>query len=304
MIFRFFNLILFRFFIAKLVEKRTSIYTVNGQTRSRTECIPHNQKSIMFRRRVDLLNCKATLHPGIYVYPFKFKLDENLPGSFSINKGDTFGKIVYKLKAEVMRPGRFQANIKHTQYVQLSTRLSRPIQSIQTSSEANVTRLCCIDMGSVSLSVILDKNAYSPGDVANLTIAIDNSASDVTLKHVAFKLVNRVNMRANTYSQSFRDSACNNQAPSVPKGDTAHIQFSLNLPYHLTPTTVSSLINSFYEFEVVLSIPCSADVIMRLPVTIFAPAPIDYISTVQYPTDRPPQYQQAIEIKPEMFKIY
>ena len=258
----------------------------------------------MFRRRVDLLNFKATLNPGIYVYPFKFKLDDNLPGSFRIKNGDSFGQIVYKLKAEVTRPGMFQANVKHTQFIQLSTRLSRPIQSIQASKGANVTKLWCIDMGNVALSVILDKNAYSPGDVANLVISIDNTASDVTLKHVSFKLANNVNMRANNFSRSFRDSACKNQAPSIPKGDTAHIQFNLDLPHTLTPTTVSSLINSYYEFEVILSVPCSADVIMRLPVTIFAPDPVDYIPIVQYPTDRPPQYQKSIEIRPEMFKFY
>lgn len=286
------------------MEKRTVSYTVNGQTQTRTETIPHRQKRIIFRRQFDLLNYKATLYPGMYVYPFKFKLDENLPGSFSMTKGDAFGQIIYKLKAEVMRPGMFQANVKHTQIVPLSTRLSRPIQTIQTSREANVTKLCCIDMGTVSFSAILDKNAYSPGDVANLVLSIDNTASDVTLKHVSFKLANHVSMRANNYSQSFRDSACKNQAPSIPKGDTAHIQFNLNLPYHLTPTTVGTLINSYYEFEVVLSVPCSKDVIMRLPVTIFAPPPLDYIPTVQYSSDRPPQYQQTIEIQPEMFKIY
>lgn len=258
----------------------------------------------MFRRRVDLINCKAILNPGIYVYPFKFKLDDNLPGSFRMCHDNSFGQIVYKLKAEVMRPGMFQANIKHTQFIQLSTRLSKPIRSIQMSKEANVTKLCCIDMGNVALSAFLDKNAYAPGDVAELVISIDNTASDVTLKHVSFKLANNVRMRAGTYSQSVRNSTCKNQAPSIPKGDTAHIQISLNLPNNLTPTASGSLINSYYEFEVVLNVPCGTNIIMKLPVTIFAPDPVDYIPIVQYPDDKPPQYQQSIEIRPDMFKIY
>lgn len=287
-----------------MVEKRTVSYTVNGQTHTRTERIPHNQKKVMFRRRVDLLNFKATLNPGMYVYPFKFKLDDHLPGSFNLTRGDAFGQIVYKLKAEVLRPGMFNANIKHTQVVQLSTRLNHPIHKVQATQGANVTKLCCIDMGDVTLSAILDKNAYSPGEVANLVISIDNTASDVTLKHVSFKLANHVTMRANSYAESSRDSACKNQAPGIPKGDTAHIQFSLNLPNILIPATAGSLISSYYEFEVVLSVPCSKDIIMSLPVTIFAPVPVDYIPTIQYPADRPPQYQESVEIRPDMFKVY
>lgn len=286
------------------MEHRTVTYRVGNQTITRVENIYHNQKKHLFRRRVNLVNFKTTLNPGIYVYPFKFKLDENLPGSFVLRSGNSFGQIVYKLKAEILRPGMFQANIKHTQTVQLSTRLSHSIQKVQLSREANVTRLCCIDMGSVSLSAILDKNAYSPSDTAKLIISIDNTASDVTLKHVSFKLVNRVYMRAMSYSQSFSHSACKNQAPGTPKGDTAYIEFSLNLPHDLYPTTVGALINSYYEFEVVLSVPCSKDVIINLPVTIFALPPVDYIPTVEYPTDKPPQYQDAVDIKPEMFKIY
>lgn len=244
------------------------------------------------------------MNPGIYVYPFKFKLDENIPGSFSMHQGDAFGQIVYKVKAEVMRPGMFTANIKHTQCIQVVSNFQRNIQKVQAMKDAKVTKLCCIDMGNLSCSAILDKNAYSPGDVANLIISIDNTASDVTLKHVSFKLVNRVNMRAKSYSQSFRTINCKNRAPSIPKGETAHINFALNLPPVLTPTTIGALISSYYEFDVVMSVPCSKDIVLSLPVTIFAPVPKDYIPDVQYPNERPPHYQDVVDIKPEMFQFY
>ena len=258
----------------------------------------------MFRRRADLVNFKATMNPGIYVYPFRFQLDDNIPGSFVCSQTDFNGVIVYKLKAEVMRPGMFQTNIKNTQIVQVNTHLKHQISKVQMSKDANVTRLCCIDMGEVSLSAILDKNAYSPGETANLIISIDNTASDVTLKHVSFKLSNQVTMRANLYVKSFKESACKNQAPSIPKGDTAHISFALSIPPNLNPTTQGVLISSYYEMEIVLSVPCSKDVVIALPVTLFAPPPVDYIDQIQYPSERPPQYQQPIEINPNMFKIY
>lgn len=251
-----------------------------------------------------LINFKATLHPGMYVYPFRFKLDDNIPGSFAISKYNATGRIVYKLKAEVLRPGMFKANVKHTQLLQVSTRLRHPISQIQMAKEANVTKFCCIDMGEVSCSAILDKNAYVPGEVANLVISIDNTASDVTLKHISFKLANHLTMRAKSYSKTFKDNACKNQAPSIPKGDTAHITFSLKLPHNLSPTTHGLLINSYYEMEIVLSVPCSTDIVIALPVTIFAAPPADFIDQVQYPSDRPPQYQETVEIDPNMFNIY
>lgn len=288
----------------QLVETRTVTYTVNGQTHSRTERIPHFEKRVIFRRRVDLHNYKATLNPGIYVFPFKFRLDGNIPGSFYLNQGDSLGKIVYKLKAEVMRPGIFQANVKHTQILPVSTRFESPISKVQACREANVTRLCCIDMGNVTLSAILDKNAYTAGEVANLVIAIDNTASDVSLKHIAFQMINNVRMKSGSYSKTLTNNECTNQAPGIPKGETAHITFALNLPKNLTPTTVGYLIQSHYVLEVVMSVPCSVDVVISLPITIFAQDPDNFFAKVEYPAERPPMYQSPVEIKNDMFKVY
>lgn len=288
----------------KLVETRTTSYTVNGQTRTRTERIPHSQKRVIFRRRVDLHNYKATLNPGMYVYPFRFRLDDNIPGTFSISQGDASGSIVYKLKAEVVRPGMFNANIKHTQMLHVSTRFDRPIQKVQVSQSANVTKLCCIDMGEVTCSAILDKSAYTAGEVAHLVIAIDNTASDVTLKHISFKLTNNVKMTAGNYSETLRISNCKNQAPGIPKGETAHITFTLNLPQFLNPTTEGFLIHSLYFMEVVMSVPCSTDVVLSCPVTIFAKDPDNYIPKVEYPSDMPPMYEASVEIQNDMFKVY
>ncbi len=287
-----------------IVELRTRRITIKGVTTTTIERIPHHEKRIIFRRRFGLVNFKATLNPGVYVYPFRFRLDEQIPGSFYMSNGDAMGRIMYKLKAEVTRPGMFKANVKHTQMVQISNRLLQPITKIQMIRESNVTRCSCIDMGEISCAAILDKNAYTPGEVANLIISIDNTASDVTLKHVSFKLANHGSMRARYYTQTFWNSECKNQAPSIPKGDTAHINFSLNIPNDLTPTTHGILINSYYEMEVVLSVPCSTDLMISLPVTIFAVPPQDYITQVQYPPERPPQYQNAIEINESMFNIY
>ena len=288
----------------KLLERRTVTYTVNGKTQSRTETIPHYEKKVIFRRRVDLHSYKTTLQPGMYVFPFKFRLDDNIPGSFNLSRGDAFGQIVYKLKAEVVLPGMFQFNIKHTQILPVSTLFDSPIQRIQSCQESNVTRLCCIDMGVVTCSAILDKNAYTAGEVANLVISIDNTASDVTLDHVAFKLTNNICMKASGHRQTLSISDCKNQAPGIPEGETAHITFTLNLPKILTPTTIGHLIHSNYLFEVVLSVPCSGDVVLRLPITIFAQDPENYIAKVEYPTDRPPMYESAVDIKEDMFKVY
>ena len=288
----------------KLVETRTTSYTVNGQTRTRVDRIPHFEKRIIFRRCVNLHDYKATLNPGIYVYPFKFRLDDRIPGSFSVSHGDASGCIVYKLKAEVVRPGMFQANIKHTQIIPVSTRFDLPIEKIQACKEDNVTRLCCIDMGQLTCSAILDKNAYTAGEVARLIIAIDNTASDVTLDHIAFKLTNSVFIKASSYSETLRITECKNQAPRIPKGETAHISFTLNLPKILNPTTDGYLIRSYYYFEVVMSVPCSKDVVLNLPVTVFARDPDNFIAAVEYPSDRPPKYEASVEISNDMFKVY
>ena len=152
----------------KLVETRTTSYTVNGQTRTRTERFLIRRR-VIFRRRVDLHNYKATLNPGMYVYPFRFRLDDNIPGTFSISQGDASGSIVYKLKAEVVRPGMFNINIKHTQMLHVSTRFDRPIQKVQVSQSANVTKLLLHRYGEVKPFGNLDKSAYTAGEVGTFS---------------------------------------------------------------------------------------------------------------------------------------
>lgn len=286
------------------METKTVSYTVNGQTKTRTETRYHNDKAVIIRRVVNLIGQKVTLVPGMYVYPFKFKLDDNVPGSISYGSGSNSGKIVYKVKTEVVRPGIFISNIKHTQIIQVCERVSGPITSLQAMKEANVSRFCCVDMGELVCSAILDKSAYSPGEEAKLVIAVDNTASDITLKHVSFKLVNKIHLRARSYTQDFRVSTCKNRAPGIPKGDTAHIDFTLKIPSNLDPSTSGTLVRSNYDFEVVFSVPWGSDIVVNLPVKIFAPVPTNYIENMEYPSDVPPQYQETVDIQPEMFQKY
>lgn len=295
---------MFCLFVAKLVEQRSRTTTINGQTQTVTYSVPHYSKKHLFRLHVDLLRARGVLNPGIYVYPFSFKLQERLPGSFNFKRGDASAKIIYKLKAEVMRPGMFQSNVKNTTIVPIISKLTRTIQKVQAVKEATVTRLCCIDVGDIKCSAILDKNAYSPGEVAHLIVSLDNTASDVSLKHVSFKLANSIRIFAGSYSQAFKETVCKNQAPGIPKGDTAHIDITVDLPRVVSSTTASSLISSLHSFDVVMSVPCSTDITLSLPVTIFEVIPSDYVANVEYPADKPPHYQSTMEIQPEMFKIY
>lgn len=305
-----------RFTLAALIKRETRSTTVNGTTTTYTVTIPKNQKRAIFRKKVVLHAYKAILNPGRYVFPFKFTLDSHIPGSYYVHHGESKGSIAYKLKAEVAIPGMFKANIKHTQFIHVGALLYHPIKVIQTQKDANVTYMCCFDMGQVTCSAIIDKNAYVPGETATLTLYIDNTTSDVNLKHVSFKLLNNINLTALDYSESFQTVACENKIPSIPKGETAHVVFPLTFPHSLSPSTSGYLIRSTYEFAINLSIPCSSDVTLNLPVTVYNAASLPVqpsiasanssftMPNMASPGGPPPQYENPFDIKADMFKNY
>lgn len=215
------------------------------------------------------------MNPGIYVYPFSFRLQSQLPGSFSIEKPDFSGQITYKVKAEAVRPGMFASNLKSLQFINVINPHTGPLYKVQKSRELNVTKCCCIDMGTVEVSAIVDKNAFHPGQVVKVIAAVDNTSSDVSLQNVSYSLQNQVFLKTADYIQERTSVISSNEAPKIKKGDTAYIEFSFALPYVMNPSMNSNIVNSFYILKVILSVPYSSNLEVELPIRIYDLLPVD-----------------------------
>lgn len=120
-----------------------------------------------------VLNFKVPVHTwpqssvpcGQYLIPFSFLLPANLPGSFYDTISEGFGKITYKLKAEMVA---VEATIEcdYTLYVRESI---ADMKRIVKNVNCPVKTWWCLDQGTTQLKSFVDKNAYHPGEIAKVT---------------------------------------------------------------------------------------------------------------------------------------
>jgi hypothetical protein len=222
---------------------------------------------------------------GNFVFPFEFTLDTGIPGSFHLKAaGGVEGSVVYRVSCEVVTSGLiFDDSLRHAQEFCVKEPMRALPNRTETTKESDVTFLCCINKGRVGMSATVDKNAAFPGERINLHLVVNNSQSQVDLRRLGFNVNRQVTFRAK--GQTWRDSSeiISNQSPEVLRGTMADRHIDVVLPGTCLPTTHASLITCGYELEVELVVPWSPNVRIRQPLTVYAPAPAEYVAVVTYP---------------------
>lgn len=236
-----------------------------------------------YSRTFCLYSYKSTLGNGNFVFPFEFILDANLPGTFYLKDGKAKGEVVYKVEAEVVVPGFFTSNLRHEQEIVIKEPLKQMLAGSETFKETDVTFLCCINKGRVTMSANVDKNAAAPGEAINLHIVVDNTRSQVDLKEVRFHVKREIKFRANGESWSDHSTIITSTSPQVLQGMNADRWIAVRIPNGTMPSTTSSLIKCAYYLTVELAVPWSPNVRINLPLQVFASTPMEYVAVVQYP---------------------
>lgn len=65
-----------------------------------------------------------------------------------------------------------------------------PIKNDHQIMEAHVTSCCCIDQGTTCIECFFEKNAYTPGEDANMYCKVDNTQGKSAVQSVDVSLVN------------------------------------------------------------------------------------------------------------------
>lgn len=233
--------------------------------------VRRHEIEVFMKRKYCIHNYKCTLPTGNFVFPFEFQLEHRLPGTFTFKDQGNQGSIRFKIKAEVTIPGFFKSNIRHSQNILICQPLDSVLMSFNSYKESNVTFLCCIPKGKVTVAANIDRNAYGPGDLVNVRLIVDNSASKVDLDGCDLKLIQNVNLNAEGRNRFVSKMIAETKSAHVKKGDNADRIIQLVIPKNAGPSTNGNLIQCSYDLQVSMVVPWSLDVNLKQPVQIFAP---------------------------------
>lgn len=227
------------------------------------------------KRKYTVHSYQCTLAAGNFQFPFQFLLDSKLPGTFELARGSSNShgqykpiraNVHYEVEAEIAVPGMFNPNLRHSQEILLYQPLDRALVGSETFKEANVTFLCCISKGTVSLAANIDRNAYAPGETVQLRLIVDNSQSQVNLEAASLKLQRSLTLRAQDKTMQETVTVVKSTSPPIAIGERCDRQITLQLPLRTEPSTNGHLVDCKYELVVQLKVPWSPDVTVRTPV--------------------------------------
>lgn len=250
-------------------------YGPNGTVNRTTVSVQNHtsETNTIYGREYVLYACHSTLAPGVYGFSFKFKLKQNLPGSFWYNKtgnDESQAEVDYQLKAEIFVPGSTEPKFSLSHQFVVVQPLEGEVMSSETYQEANVSFLYCIPRGQVSLSAAVDKNVYCPGESIMLSLIVDNSKSTVNLPRFSLKLQRVVSLCSQGKTNYKVTTVVKSSIEGVPKGERAERLMAVNLPKETEPSTNGLLVKCYYELLVELQVPWSPNVTTKTPVQVYA----------------------------------
>jgi hypothetical protein len=279
----------------------------NKTTKTVYETKRASQRNTFFKRRYVLFTMRSTLVGGNFSFPFQFTLDANLPGTFYTGSRHSMtyaASVHFEVGAEVVVPGIFESNIRHSQDILICQPLSRALMQADCYKESKVTFLCCIPKGNVSLAATIDKNAYGPGDVVQVGLIVDNSGSQVDLENFSLRLDRTLELSA--HGKSFYDSTTivKSKCAGVQAGQRAERQMGIQLPMDTEPSTRANLVRCSYNVVVELHVPWSPNVRVSTPVQVFAPVRSTYSVHVQMPPGWAPTVMPMVDLQNLQYQTY
>ncbi len=210
--------------------------------------------------------------PGRYVYPFVFQLPVNIPPSFAKRAGNDEADILYHIKAYVDIP--YGRDAVDRQWFTVVKPL--PVQQwiARAPAEVNqawhVTLCCCIDKGTVTGRIYMDRTLIAI-DRDNLTVIaeLDNTKGQEPIESLEITLWNHLTYRAQNISEDDRVNEGTNFINQViPAGAKGRIAGTIPLRRNLVPTIITWNITSVYTIDIELNIPMATDPKHTFPVIL------------------------------------
>jgi len=189
-------------------------------------------------KQTTLVHSWETLSPGQFSIPFSFLLPPHLPPSFYQQGHRYFAFLEYKLEAFLQPRQDTDPKMKYKQLINLR----ETILPVTGDLPSNVTTTplktcCCCKQGSNTLKVNFEKNFYSPGENARVSMELDNSGTKLKNLKVVFSLKQRLELRAKGKLMTFDLVKVKQELPGIVKGSN-HNAGSLNIVLPRVPAEI------------------------------------------------------------------
>ena len=173
---------------------------------------------------------EGLIEAGDYSFPFQFHVPSNIPGTFHLERGKKKASINYNLIALI--EGASRKIEKSVMQVQIAQALTTPIHAVVSDVQAHITTWCFFKQGEVHLKANFSKNAYAPGEIAEIIVEVDNTNSRIAVSGIQGTLYRMLRLKSNTErTHASKDSINHTEIfQRVPSGESQSIRMNLSIP--------------------------------------------------------------------------
>lgn len=112
------------------------------------------------------------------------------------------------------------------------------VTSQQKDSMGSITHCCCIDKGMTSSKMAFSKDGFTPGELVQMIIELDNTACTANINSISIRVTNHVTMRSQGASTGDSRTLFHKAINGVPAGMACTVSASL---YRVKGLFVNSL---------------------------------------------------------------
>jgi hypothetical protein len=247
----------------------------------------HSGRNVFYNHRIPVYVWNgAYAQPGQYSFPFAFTLNNFLPGTFALEEEEFRGHIDYELAAELETWEPKKTNpIYNSIPMAIREPLKQAVSTLQGEMTSNLSTWCCVSQGVSHIKCAFERNAYAPGETANILCEVDNSQCKLAVKNLRASLKCRISLQDSAGDHKERTEAVFSRdfdgvaALQSAIGDQRR-SYSIPLVNNQThkaflPSTNGQLIKCTFTLEVLADMEgctcCAQHPKVEVPVTIFAP---------------------------------
>ena len=201
--------------------------------------------------------------PGNYSLPFSITSPPHIPGTFVPKSRKYEARIAYFVKAEIFEQQKSSIG-KHKVPILIKQCINANRYSLINNDTVSLSSCQCFSRGQGTLTAHLNKNAYLPGETANIWVEVDNSRSRSTMKLITIRLFQVLRLISNQNVSFLHKKLmyCSRHKVRIGGGDTLlggnalsvdiPIEFK-NINLAINGTTDGKLVQCKFEVEVISS---------------------------------------------------
>lgn len=304
------------------MESNPRYVQMTEEERTRNPDIPHqlpkhfnNQQPFYNSHHPIATFPDGMIQPGVYQYPFGFKLAQGIPNTFEHYwKSEGFQSealISYSLTAQLIADNNDRPLSETIKYITINnTSNGRMEETKKVTKDHIVYNYCCKDHGSIVLATYFEKDWYFTDDDAFIVCEIDNSRSQMKINKVTCQLDQDLICKGSKHDSVNKSSAIQGQnqelnlLPGKKMTGTNAVRLKLQLARtegaNINSTVSSELVKCSHRINVTLLLEgcCHTIPVNTQNVTLFNRMHLQQIANS--PTGIPTHVYNPVVFSPQM----